>query len=349
MKIAILSPSKSVVGGVERFCAMLKKTFEEDGHVAEVLSPQPPRLLMSIFSKIGLVAPYTGFVLGREVLRGEYDVIVTNGLLGWNIQNKKIINVQHGTFAGAADNIDKGRSPFKWFMKKYIWGFFEMRCAQHASVVVAVSEQTALFVKKYYSVDIVHVIPNAVDFDFFVKKDKIASREKFSLDQNKKLALFVGRFEYGKGSDLMNRLLPEMIERNYNLVVASNSVVDIPGVISLVDVSYTDLPELYSASDLFLFPSRHEGCSFALLEAIACEVPFFATRVGSIVDLLKRDPDFSTWTFTIADFEHSTFRTIVERIENVQLQKRERVIAEQVFSYPFFHQEYVNLLTKLKK
>lgn len=281
MKIIILSPSINIVGGVERFSQYLKNIFEESGHQVQIIYPVQNKITY-LFSKIGLGAPLSGYQLGKVAKEQSYDVVITNGLLGWNIKSKNIINIQHGTFAASADRIDKGRNYLKWFIKKYIWGYFEMLSAKHASVVVAVSKETAEFVKKYYNIEVVKVIENTIDFDLFSKKDKVISRNKFLLPIDKGLLLFVGRFEYGKGSDIMLKCVNSLVKRGMMLVVASDQSMNLPGIVFLKNINYNDLPYLYSACDVFIFPSRHEGSSLALLEAMALGLPFLASRVGLV-------------------------------------------------------------------
>ncbi|MCG3203801.1 MAG: D-inositol-3-phosphate glycosyltransferase [Elusimicrobia bacterium] len=46
------------------------------------------------------------------------------------------------------------------------------------------------------------------------------------------------------------------------------------------------LPEAYSASDLFVFPSLYEGFGFPPLEAMACAVPVVASNVSSIPEVV---------------------------------------------------------------
>ena len=282
MRIIILSPSSSTVGGVERFCEYLKNVYEDAKHEVIIFNEGSSTIFSKIFSKIGLGAPYIGWHLGNLAKKKGFDVLVTNGLLGWNVKSDKIINIEHGTFAASADRIDKGRNILKWFIKKYIWGSFEMLSAKRASTVVAVSKETAEFVKNYYSIKSVKVIENTIDFDLFSKKDKTISRKKFELPENKKLVLFVGRFEYGKGSDIMLKCINSLAKRGMLLVVASNQSMDLSGVFSLKNVDYKDLPYLYSACDVFIFPSRHEGSSLALLEAMAIGLPFLSSRVGLV-------------------------------------------------------------------
>jgi glycosyltransferase involved in cell wall biosynthesis len=46
-----------------------------------------------------------------------------------------------------------------------------------------------------------------------------------------------------------------------------------------------DLPVLYSAADLFLFPSLYEGFGLPLLEAMACGVPVLASDASSLPEV----------------------------------------------------------------
>lgn len=46
------------------------------------------------------------------------------------------------------------------------------------------------------------------------------------------------------------------------------------------DVSHEALPRWYRTMDLLVMPSRYENCSNALLEALACGVPFVGSNVG---------------------------------------------------------------------
>nr|MCR5346566.1 glycosyltransferase [Fretibacterium sp.] len=49
----------------------------------------------------------------------------------------------------------------------------------------------------------------------------------------------------------------------------------------------TDIAELCQAADLFVFPSRQEGLSVAMMEAIACETPVVCSAIRGNTDLVQ--------------------------------------------------------------
>lgn len=60
-----------------------------------------------------------------------------------------------------------------------------------------------------------------------------------------------------------------------------------------------DLPALYSAASLFVYPSRYEGFGFPALEAMACGTPVLTSDVSSLPEVvgdaaIRVDPDDTT-------------------------------------------------------
>ncbi len=268
MNILILSHSKSQSGGVERFSFYLQQTLQERGHTVKILGQEDLGVvahgIIAIKKRLGFGQPALGYFLGRLAKKTGFDVCVTNGMLGWNISNRPMINVQHGTFARAAVRIDRQRSLLKYFIKRYVWGFFEGVAARRASRCVAVSQETKESVETYYQVSDVAVILNSVDTELFQVSDA----------PKKNQAVFVGRFEYAKGKEILEGMRQYLHAKGWDLAVPRGK-------------SQEELAVIYKESQVFLLPSLHEGCSYALLDAMACGLPFLASPVGLVPELEK--------------------------------------------------------------
>ena len=60
-------------------------------------------------------------------------------------------------------------------------------------------------------------------------------------------------------------------------------------------IDKTQLHDLLSGSDFFLFPSKSEGLPKVLIEAMAVSVPCVASNVGGIPELLPQDSVFDSY------------------------------------------------------
>jgi glycosyltransferase involved in cell wall biosynthesis len=105
---------------------------------------------------------------------------------------------------------------------------------------------------------------------------------------------YVGRLIPIKGVDLLAtafREISRMVPNARLLIVGSGEKADLIRSIlreELVraivhmesDVPHQQLADWYRAMNLFVMPSRYENFSNAILEALACGVPFLASNVG---------------------------------------------------------------------
>jgi glycosyltransferase involved in cell wall biosynthesis len=66
------------------------------------------------------------------------------------------------------------------------------------------------------------------------------------------------------------------------------------------EVTHERLPELYRSADAFLLGSLHEAQCMAVLEAMACGLPWVGPRVGALHDLSRLDVDETPTGITFA-------------------------------------------------
>lgn len=107
--------------------------------------------------------------------------------------------------------------------------------------------------------------------------------------------LFVGRLDRQKGFDLLTRSLEKLGDVVREIVVAGEAVVASNHEVFMVDdrirfVGWLDRDSLQSAfarTDLLVMPSRWEGLSMVLLEAMACGVPVLASDCTSMPEVIE--------------------------------------------------------------
>jgi glycosyltransferase involved in cell wall biosynthesis len=136
-------------------------------------------------------------------------------------------------------------------------------------------------------------LPVGLDVDTF-KPGPTQVRERLGWTKDHWVIGYVGRLAYVKGVDLLARAF-EQVRRSAPdvrlLIVGSGEeekklraglkaelkerIVHIES-----DVPHDVLGEWYRAMDLFVMPSRYENYSNAVLEALACGIPFLVSDVG---------------------------------------------------------------------
>jgi L-malate glycosyltransferase len=110
----------------------------------------------------------------------------------------------------------------------------------------------------------------------------------------------VSRLIERKGIDVLIKAMPlikkEVADISLSLVGEGNLEPELRalaselGVGSLINwhryVEHSELPDLYRQAGLFVLPSRYEGMSNALLEAMACGLPVVVTDTGGVTELV---------------------------------------------------------------
>jgi len=324
MKIIIITPSiNNRVGGVERYCWLLKDVLEKEKFEVEIIEKEDIEnyLIYKIFKKItGINLIVLGYLLGKYADKLNPDLVITNGLYGFSTKSKSI-NVEHGTFARASDRMDKNNI-FKKIIRKYLWGYFEKIAVKKAQKVIAVSKETKESVEKYYKRKDVLVILNAIDVNLFTKKDKLESRKFFNLPEDKKLVLFVGRLSYEKSPEIIYKLVKKFEKENVYFVFATDRVLnwDLKNTIFLLNIPNEKLPYLYSACDVFVLPSKHEGFAYTLIETMACEMPFAISKVGGALEIYEKIPELRKFILDNLNVDEF-YNKIKEILEMNELEK----------------------------
>ena len=136
-------------------------------------------------------------------------------------------------------------------------------------------------------------LPVGLDSDLF-KPGPSGVRQQLGWAENHWVVGYVGRLAYIKGIDLLADAFKNILKTIPHarlLVVGSGEEVGklrsglnaelMEGLAHIdSDVPHELLADWYRAMDLFVMPSRYENYSNAVLEAMACGVPFLGSDVG---------------------------------------------------------------------
>ncbi|HEX8185033.1 MAG TPA: N-acetyl-alpha-D-glucosaminyl L-malate synthase BshA [Blastocatellia bacterium] len=110
----------------------------------------------------------------------------------------------------------------------------------------------------------------------------------------------------------------------------------------------SEIRDYLSAADLFLLPSQSESFGLSALEAMACEVPVIATRVGGVPEVIEEDG--CGYLFDIGDVDAMAKRAIKilsSDEERERLGQRGREIAITRFATEKIIPQYEELYAKV--
>lgn len=180
-----------------------------------------------------------------------------------------------------------------WVWFRDLWMFSGLRY----KMFVAVSARVSADLQRHHGVPAsrIRVIPNGIDVEHF-RPDPVARqriRQEFGVPDDAKLIVFVGHEFRRKGLAPAIGAL-ERLGGNARMVVVGS---DNPAPYRKLAVtasdrlifagSRRDMPAIYAAADALVLPTSYETFSLVCMEAMACGVPTFATRVGGIEDYLQ--------------------------------------------------------------
>ncbi len=309
MRIAIVTPfPPQLGGGVERFTFLLKASFEQAGHAVKIFdSTQLPGGGDGLLRRLRIGEPKLAYELGKrfEQEADQFDLVICNGMFGWNIRFQPSIVIFHGNIAALANATRRLQEWHTYLKFRYGYCFFHFLSGR-GKTVVTVSQATARQTEDYYGLPVTQVIPNGVDTARFQPNTaRAALRQRFGLPQEPLLALFVGRPSYQKGFDVVRRIA-NSVGPDVQMVAAlpGGSAPTERAIRVLSDIPYEQMPDLYNACDVFLLPSRDEGCSYSLLEAMACGLPVVASRVGYAVEIANRDSALASFFLRSWNYQH---------------------------------------------
>jgi glycosyltransferase involved in cell wall biosynthesis len=237
------------------------------------------------------------------------------------------------------------------FYHKLIAPFLRM-IWKNASAVVANSNGLRQLANTFDSRFEIPIIPNGIDLELYKTTDR---------DWLIPRLLSVGRIVHQKGLDLAMHALGGLKDINWEWRIAGDgpqmqalqSLAEELGIDDRVFFlgwqSREQVIESYKQSNVFLFPSRHEGMPNAILEAMASGLPVVASCIAGNEELVT---DGKTG-YLVPEEDIKSLQSALKKILNDSALRQQMGIAsrrrmEENYSWESTARQYALLLEKVK-
>ncbi len=343
LEIRTLHPAEEMEGVRLRlyYPTLPKGPEDREGKVVEVLS-----------LNVNMVAdPFDA-----DVVHAHTWYMSFAGMLAKKLYNSKLVATVHSL------------EPLRPWKEEQLGGGYRLSSwleetgLKACDAVVAVSEEMSADLREHYGIppERVHVIPNGVDASAFRREEDPSILERLGVEVP--YILFLGRLSRQKGIfDLVEAFKALKTELNLVLVTGpadTQGLVDeLSGAVGGLSrirwinrmVTHEEAVALYSSCELFVCPSRYEPFGIINLEAMACERPVVATRVGGIMEVVQ---DGETGVLVPSEDPEALGRAIDDLMSDRGLREemgaRGRARVEKHFTWRTVAERTVELYRSLK-
>ena len=337
MKILLISPTQSGIGGIAQHVQGLTKFLKKKGYSVEIISSENT---FTIPIK-GLKNP--SFMISSFIktkFKKDYDIVhahnIPSALAMKNIQGKKILSI-HGVFSKQINQLH-GKTVTTLSQK------YEHNALSWSDAITVVSKEAYAY---YEALGFkIQQIPNAIDVESLPK-----NKEK----KYEKQIIFAGRLSKEKGVGVLLEICKKLSDDIDIIILGAGPETD-----KIKDISNSKknihflgyLPKekiipLIRGSDILIQPSLNEGISSTILEAMACKIPIIATNVGGNMELIKHnqtgflvDPNSSSQFLDLINY-------IFSNMDKINLITNNAFTHVQQYDWNVVGQKYIQLYKKI--
>ena len=329
-RILLLTPRISGVGGIAQHVRQLARRLRRSGYEVEILSSES----MELHLRKGVANIGYAISAALKSISGRFDIVHGHNLPAAIpakiVKAKARILTIHGIY---------------WRQIKLLYGRLLGEAARLAerqllSGMDAVTTVTLEAMRYYRSLGLkVKYIPNAIDLSELPREYERISSPQIT---------YLGRLSKEKGADL---LVEAALRGLKGLVIAGDGplrpLIEYAarkGLLTFLGA----LPRwralrILAGSDVAILPSREEGVSTVLLEAMALRIPIVATRVCGTIEVVRDGRDAILVNPRAEELVEATNRLLEDRVYARMLAENAYQRVVSIFNWDVIQEAYLRL------
>lgn len=238
-------------------------------------------------------------------------------------KSTNIVYTQHFNVERWKKNYSSDIAAMKWIIKNY------------NTRLIALNEDMKKEMEELFNLNTTVVLNNGIDIErFCISKNKKNIRKELGISQNAYVVGHIGRFNCVKNHKFLVEVFNEIYKKNEKskLLLVGKGETEKEVCKQLKELNLlehtiilqdrTDIPELLSVMDIFIFPSLSEGLGISLIEAqvvgIKClasdRVPS-ATKISNIIKYLSLEETPLVWSEYALTFKMQSSSIIYNDID----------------------------------
>ncbi len=200
--------------------------------------------------------------------------------------------------------------------------------------------------------DKISYLPYPINSEAFRELPMSNSKKLLGINPSQKVILFIAVDinDYRKGFDILLAILPNLLEMDYMLVTVGRECSELQEMEKVMNLGYISEPaklaEIYSASDIFITPSREEAFGQTTIEAHMCGTPTVSFKTAGALGIIKTG--YNGWLCDEINKE-SLLEGIVSCSEMLYSRTEIARDAYEKYSYANIVNGYLNMYSFAKK